>query len=113
VVSLAVIIELEVKSRGGIAVSTEYGSLPRGQLSTGDRERMMRLREEVLGRLTEARLIMARVLNQEPGTVTGMSIKKPAEATIPEGWVLVEIVVDLDGNAVGYYDPPGICQPLP
>jgi hypothetical protein len=93
-------------------VAADYKSPKRGQLSSSDRERMMRLREEVIGRLTEARLIAARVLDQEPGTVVGMSIRpKPGGGDAPEGHVLVEVIFADDGSAVCYYDPPGVCEP--
>jgi hypothetical protein len=76
------------------------------QLSPEDQQRMTKLREEAVARMTEMGLIVSRALNQEPKLVTSMNIKSEQRGE----WVLV--LLDLSGPGPGagcHYDPPGVC----
>jgi len=77
------------------------------QLTPEDQQRMTRLREEAVARLTEMGHIVARALNQEPKLVTAMNVKSEQRTA----YVLVEVIFGEPGQPDGcYYDPPGICM---
>jgi hypothetical protein len=76
------------------------------QLSPEDQQRMTKLREEAVARMTEMGLIVSRALNREPQLVTGMNIKSEQRGE------RVLVLLDLSGpgpGAVCHYNPPGIC----
>ena len=78
------------------------------QLSPEDRQRMTRLREETVARLTEMGLIVARALDQEPKLVTAVNIEGQQGAAERTS---VTVIFGGPGKPnTCYVDPPGICS---
>jgi hypothetical protein len=93
-----------------------------------DRLRMARLSEEVIGRLEEMSLIIARTLGREPQLLKQVRLVLPAEgrgsddrsspgsgdrltgSTSSQGRITAQMVWPAPGTSFGCYeDPPGIC----
>lgn len=83
------------------------------KLSEEDRIRMMRLSQEVIGKLTEMNMIVASTMQSTPKALSEVTFKLPEKTGDPIFTSFTSHGESVKGGAhmFCYTDPPGICEP--
>lgn len=83
------------------------------KLSAEDRIRMMRLSQEVIGRLTEMNLIVNSTMKSSSSALSEVNLKLPEKTgdSLHISFSYPDLSIKGGAHMFCYSDPPGICEP--